>query len=73
MFAMTLPEIFPEICSTVPKIYLTSERFKPFNKLILKSINPSISGYSVPNVEFVDFVPVVINKKGRFQRWKAPV
>ena len=43
LIALNLPELFPEICSTPPKYYLTSERFKIFQKNIINRFLPEIS------------------------------
>jgi len=61
LIALHLPELFPEICSSCPNYYFTSERFKIFEVLIKDSLkynsntNPSLKSI------YVNRVPIIIH------------
>jgi len=61
LIAMYLPELFPELCSTAPNHYLTSERFRVFHKKIDDYLSTTYSKYKPPKPVFVKKVPVIIN------------
>lgn len=65
LFALNLPLLFPEICNTVPNVYLTSERFKLFKEPILNAINYGSTEYKIPRIKFVDYVPVIMALDGK--------
>lgn len=61
LIATHLPELYPELCSSQPTHYLTSERFKVFQNEINHSLKNNIIKYVPPKVIFVTNVPVVIH------------
>lgn len=63
LIAMNLPELFPELCSTAPNQYLTSERFKVFHEKIEDYLSSSYIKYSSPKPIFVKKVPVIISSE----------
>ena len=63
LIAMNLPELFPELCSTAPNHYLTSERFKIFQKEIENYLSTTYLKYKSPKPIFVKRVPVIISDK----------
>jgi len=65
LIATYLPELFPEICSTQPNYYLTSERFKVFENEINHSLKTKFSKYVPPKSIFVTNVPVIIHPEER--------
>ena len=63
LIAMNLPELFPELCSTAPNYYLTSERFKIFQKEIEHYLSTTYLKYESPKPIYVKRVPVIISNK----------
>ena len=61
LIAMNLPELFPELCSTAPNYYLTSERFKIFHKKIDDYLSLTHKSDKAPKPIFVQDVPVIIH------------
>lgn len=61
LIAMYLPELFPEICSTQPTHYLTSERFRVFHGKIDSYIESTYQKYEPPATIFVKRVPVIVH------------
>lgn len=61
LIAMYLPELFPEISSTQPNYYLTSERFKVFYSKIDGYLKTTFQKYTPPAPIFVKSVPVIIH------------
>jgi len=61
LISMYLPELFPELCSTAPNFYLTSERFRVFSKKIDDYLSTTYSKYEPPKPIFVKRVPVIIH------------
>jgi hypothetical protein len=59
LIATYLPELFPEVCSSQPTYYLTSERFKVFQSTISHHLNMGFAKYSSPKCIFVTGVPVI--------------
>jgi len=59
LIATYLPELFPEICSSQPTHYLTSERFKVFQNTVSHCLKTSFAKYVSPQCIFVTKVPVV--------------
>lgn len=60
-----LPELFPEICSSQPTHYLTSERFKVFQGELNHSIRSKLSRYVPPKSVFVTNVPVIMHPEDK--------
>ena len=63
LIAMNLPELFPELCPTAPNYYLTSERFRIFQKEIISYLSTTYLKYEPPKPIFVRKVPVIISDK----------
>jgi len=63
LIAMHLPELYPELCSTQPTHYLTSERFTVFHKKIDEYLNTTLKKYEPPTPIFVKGVPVLVHPK----------
>lgn len=61
LIAMYLPELFPELCSTQPTHYLTSERFKVFHSKIDSYIESIYQKHKPPATIFVKRVPVIVH------------
>jgi len=61
LIAMNLPELFPELCSTAPNYYLTSERFRIFQKEIESYLSTTMIKHELPKPIFVKKVPVIIS------------
>jgi hypothetical protein len=61
LIATYLPELFPEICSSAPNHYLTSERFRAFNHIIDQYLKSNFSKHSPPKPIYVTGVPVIIH------------
>ena len=61
LVATYLPELYPELCSSQPTYYLTSERFKVFQNEINHSLKNNISKYVPPKSVYVTSVPVIIH------------
>ena len=61
LIATYLPELYPELCSSQPTHYLTSERFKIFQNEINHSLKKNVSKYVSPKSLFVTNVPVIMH------------
>ena len=61
LISIHLSEIFPEICSSNPNYYLTSERFKVFDRLIRTSLKNNFYRNLAPKPIFVNNIPIIIN------------
>lgn len=61
LIATHLPELYPELCSSQPTHYLTSERFKVFQNEIHHSLKKNIIKYVPPKIIFVTGVPVIMH------------
>ncbi|MEK6891114.1 MAG: hypothetical protein AABX03_03160, partial [Nanoarchaeota archaeon] len=61
LIATYLPELFPEICSSAPNYYLTSERFKAFENNINTYLKTNFSKHIPPKRIFVKGVPVIMH------------
>jgi len=61
LIATYLPELFPEICSSSPDFYLTSERFKVFSGTINHSLKLNFFKHYPPKPIYVTGVPVIIH------------
>ena len=63
LLATYLPELFPELCSSAPNNYLTSERFRAFHNKINQYLKTHFSKHIPPKTIFVKGVPVIIHPK----------
>lgn len=61
LIATYMPELYPELCSSQPTHYLTSERFRVFQNEIDHSLKKNISKYVPPKTIFVTNVPVIMH------------
>src|SRR3989344_9152211 len=61
LIATHLPELYPELCSSQPTHYLTSERFKVFQNEIHHSLKQNISKYVPPKTIYVTDIPVIMH------------
>jgi len=61
LISLYLPELFPELCSSQPNYYLTSERFKIVQSIVNHCLRSGFSKYSPPEVLFVTGVPVIMH------------
>ncbi len=61
LIATYLPELFPEICSSSPNYYLTSERFKVFSNTINHYLKSNFFKHYPPQAIYVTGVPVIIH------------
>jgi predicted transcriptional regulator len=61
LVASYLPELFPEICSSSPNFYLTSERFKVFSSTINHYSKINFFKHYPPKPIYVSGVPVIIH------------
>jgi predicted transcriptional regulator len=65
LIATYLPEIYPELCSSQPTNYLTSERFKVFQTEIDHTLKNNYSKFVPPKTIYVTNVPVIIHPEER--------
>jgi len=56
-----LSELFPEICSSSPNYYLTSERFKVFSSIINHYLKSNFFKHYPPKPVYVTGIPVIIH------------
>lgn len=63
LIATYLPELFPELCSSAPNNYFTSERFRAFHNKINQYLKTNFSKHIPPKTIFVNGVPVIIHPK----------
>lgn len=63
LIALNLEKLFPELCSSSPNNYLTSERFKIFYSKIDKSLRINNLEYTKPKLIFVKGVPIICDSK----------
>lgn len=63
LISLTLPELFPELCSSTPNYYLTSPRFKMFKNRINDVLKKKSHRRDMPKVLFVLDVPIIINPR----------
>jgi len=61
LIATYLPELFPEICSSSPNYYLTSERFKVFSNIINHYLKSNFFKHYPPKPIYVTGIPVIIH------------
>ena len=61
LIATYLPELFPEICSSSPNYYLTSERFKVFSNIINHYLKLNFFKHYPPKPIYVTGTPVIIH------------
>jgi hypothetical protein len=63
LIATYLPEIYPELCSSQPTHYFTSERFKIFQNEIDHTLRNNYTKFVPPKTLYVSNVPVIIHPK----------
>ena len=61
LIATYLPELYPELCSSQPTHYLTSERFRVFQSEINHALKQNVSKYMPPKTIYVTNVPVIMH------------
>ncbi len=61
LIATSLPELFPDLCSSQPTHYLTSERFRAFHSITNHCLKTGSSKYVFPKCLFVTGVPVIMH------------
>lgn len=65
LIATYLPEIYPELCSSQPTHYLTSERFRVFQDEIDHTLKNNSSKFVPPKTIYVTNVPVIMHPEER--------
>jgi len=61
LVATYLPELFPELCSSAPNYYLTSERFSTFKDSIDHTLKNNFTKHFPPKTVYVQKVPVILH------------